>query len=355
VLTKKTPITLLSQTALLKRFNPFHVALAKRFFGQESVYKNYSIRWVIPKINEDKKELIFLCSSNIGSFYLVLDNKSKHIDDTNFIDKKNNQQQLFFSLLRHSHLLDAIDNALRLDIKIIKQISFDTELINTDPCLGFELVSLERPLVSGTLLKITQDGIEQLAQNITFKHIPSKIDKKLSININLLVYGVDLNYAFKKKMIAGDWVYISPDKGDLPFKVLLVDNTKTSYFIADIDIAQFSLKIKESLYGCKLVKADHASKNSLMQNNQNTDIETINNQNNSDQIGNHLLDLQFEIGRLQLSISELLKLAPGHIIELGRSFDEYSVHIYSNNSLVAKGELALLGQALCVRVSSVEQ
>lgn len=61
-----------------------------------------------------------------------------------------------------------------------------------------------------------------------------------------------------------------------------------------------------------------------------------------------------ELGSIVLSVEELLAVTPGQIFPLGKQLSDRYVAIKVNNKVIAHGELALLGDNLCVRVAIVE-
>jgi flagellar motor switch protein FliN/FliY len=58
------------------------------------------------------------------------------------------------------------------------------------------------------------------------------------------------------------------------------------------------------------------------------------------------------IGKTQLSVSELLKLAQGSVLELDRKVGE-AIDIYVNNRLVARGEVVVVDERLGVTMTEI--
>lgn len=62
--------------------------------------------------------------------------------------------------------------------------------------------------------------------------------------------------------------------------------------------------------------------------------------------------VQAVLGKSQLEVSQLLKLAPGAVIELDRKVGE-AIDIYVNNRLVARGEVVLVEDHLGVTMTEI--
>ncbi len=62
--------------------------------------------------------------------------------------------------------------------------------------------------------------------------------------------------------------------------------------------------------------------------------------------------VQAVLGRSHLEVSQLLKLAPGAVLELDRKVGE-AIDIYVNNRLVARGEVVLVDDHLGVTMTEI--
>lgn len=62
--------------------------------------------------------------------------------------------------------------------------------------------------------------------------------------------------------------------------------------------------------------------------------------------------VQAVLGKTALEVSQLLKLAPGAIVELDRRVGE-AIDIYVNNRLVARGEVVLVDEHLGVTMTEI--
>ena len=60
------------------------------------------------------------------------------------------------------------------------------------------------------------------------------------------------------------------------------------------------------------------------------------------------------LGRSKMDVSDLLKLAPGTVLELDRRVGE-AIDIYVNNRLVARGEVVLVEDKLGVTMTEIVQ
>jgi flagellar motor switch protein FliN len=58
------------------------------------------------------------------------------------------------------------------------------------------------------------------------------------------------------------------------------------------------------------------------------------------------------LGRARMEVGELLKLAPGTVLELDRKVGE-AIDIYVNNRLVARGEVVLVEEKLGVTMTEI--
>ncbi len=64
------------------------------------------------------------------------------------------------------------------------------------------------------------------------------------------------------------------------------------------------------------------------------------------------VQLSVELGRKTVPISELLKLGPGSVIELGKAAGE-SLDLLVNGKLVARGEAVVVGEKYGIRITEV--
>jgi len=62
--------------------------------------------------------------------------------------------------------------------------------------------------------------------------------------------------------------------------------------------------------------------------------------------------IQAVLGRTQMEVSELLRLAPGSVLELDRRVGE-AIDIYVNNRLVARGEIVPVDDRLGVTMTEI--
>lgn len=64
------------------------------------------------------------------------------------------------------------------------------------------------------------------------------------------------------------------------------------------------------------------------------------------------VQVQAVLGKSNLEVSQLLKLAPGAVVELDRKVGE-AIDIYVNNRLVARGEVVLVEEQLGVTMTEI--
>ncbi len=71
-----------------------------------------------------------------------------------------------------------------------------------------------------------------------------------------------------------------------------------------------------------------------------------------DMLSDVTLDVKVELGRTQMVVDDVLKLGPGSVVELDKLAGD-PVDIYVNERLVARGEVLVLNDDFCVRISEI--
>ncbi len=64
------------------------------------------------------------------------------------------------------------------------------------------------------------------------------------------------------------------------------------------------------------------------------------------------LDVSIELGRTHMLLEDVLKLASGSVVELNKLAGD-PVDVYVNNRLVARGEVLVLNDNFCIRISEI--
>ncbi|PCI09905.1 flagellar motor switch protein FliN [bacterium] len=64
------------------------------------------------------------------------------------------------------------------------------------------------------------------------------------------------------------------------------------------------------------------------------------------------LNVRIELGRTKMYVEDVLKLSDGAVVELDKLAGD-AVDVYVNDRLVAKGEVLVLNDMFCVRVSEI--
>ena len=64
------------------------------------------------------------------------------------------------------------------------------------------------------------------------------------------------------------------------------------------------------------------------------------------------LDVRIELGRTRLRVEDVLNLSEGSVVEMDRLAGE-PVEVFVSDRLVARGEVMVHGERLCVRVSEI--
>jgi flagellar motor switch protein FliN len=69
-------------------------------------------------------------------------------------------------------------------------------------------------------------------------------------------------------------------------------------------------------------------------------------------LGNVNLNVKVRLGKTDMLIEDLLRLSPGRVVQLDTMSGE-PVDILVNNRVIAKGEVIILNEAFCVRISEI--
>lgn len=71
-----------------------------------------------------------------------------------------------------------------------------------------------------------------------------------------------------------------------------------------------------------------------------------------DLLGDVELDVTIELGRTQMLIEDVLRLGDGSVVELDKLAGD-PVDVYVNGRLVARGEVLVLNDNFCIRISEI--
>ena len=69
-------------------------------------------------------------------------------------------------------------------------------------------------------------------------------------------------------------------------------------------------------------------------------------------LGDVELDVKIELGRCQMLVGDVLRLAPGNVVELDKLAGD-PVDVYVNERLIAHGEVLVVNENFCVRVNEI--
>ena len=72
----------------------------------------------------------------------------------------------------------------------------------------------------------------------------------------------------------------------------------------------------------------------------------------ADILSNVNLTVKIRLGRAEMLIDDLLRLQPGRVVQLDTMSGD-PVDLLVNNKVVAKGEVIILNEAFCVRISEI--
>jgi len=64
------------------------------------------------------------------------------------------------------------------------------------------------------------------------------------------------------------------------------------------------------------------------------------------------LQVSIELGRTEMLVEDVLKLSPGSVVELDKLAGD-PVDVYVNHRLVARGEVLVLNDNFCIRISEI--
>lgn len=79
---------------------------------------------------------------------------------------------------------------------------------------------------------------------------------------------------------------------------------------------------------------------------------TAEQQGGIDMLGDVDLDVTIELGRTEMLVEDVLRLASGSVVELNKLAGD-PVDVYVNSRLVARGEVLVLNDNFCIRVSEI--
>lgn len=79
---------------------------------------------------------------------------------------------------------------------------------------------------------------------------------------------------------------------------------------------------------------------------------TAGEQGGIDMLGDVDLDVTIELGRAEMLVEDVLRLAGGSIVELNKLAGD-PVDVYVNGRLVARGEVLVLNDNFCIRISEI--
>lgn len=79
---------------------------------------------------------------------------------------------------------------------------------------------------------------------------------------------------------------------------------------------------------------------------------TAGEQGGIDMLGDVDLDVTIELGRTEMLVEDVLRLASGSVVELDKLAGD-PVDVYVNSRLVARGEVLVLNDNFCIRISEI--
>ena len=79
---------------------------------------------------------------------------------------------------------------------------------------------------------------------------------------------------------------------------------------------------------------------------------TAGEQGGIDMLGDVDLDVTIELGRTEMLVEDVLRLASGSVVELNKLAGD-PVDVFVNSRLVARGEVLVLNDNFCIRISEI--
>lgn len=79
---------------------------------------------------------------------------------------------------------------------------------------------------------------------------------------------------------------------------------------------------------------------------------TVGEQGGIDMLGDVDLDVTIELGRTEMLVEDVLRLASGSVVELNKLAGD-PVDVYVNGRLIARGEVLVLNDNFCIRISEI--
>lgn len=79
---------------------------------------------------------------------------------------------------------------------------------------------------------------------------------------------------------------------------------------------------------------------------------TAGEQGGIDMLGDVDLDVTIELGRTEMLVEDVLRLASGSVVELNKLAGD-PVDVYVNSRLIARGEVLVLNDNFCIRISEI--
>ena len=80
--------------------------------------------------------------------------------------------------------------------------------------------------------------------------------------------------------------------------------------------------------------------------------QPIGEQGGIDMLGDVDLDVTIELGRTEMLVEDVLRLTGGSIVELNKLAGD-PVDVYVNGRLIARGEVLVLNDTFCIRISEI--
>jgi flagellar motor switch protein FliN/FliY len=122
-----------------------------------------------------------------------------------------------------------------------------------------------------------------------------------------------------------------------------------SEVVDSIDIKELEAKIKTEYFGENIPKIEEEEPTPVIEDDVDKEVNELRNFGFLTDIN---LDLIVELGRVQMSMKDILKLTKGSAIELDRTTNQ-PVDLYVHNQLVAKGEIVAVDDCFGLKVIEV--
>ena len=243
---------------------------------------------------------------------------------------------LEFALLR---AIKALETALRSDVRIEQR----SGAIDRADGEQVQLHALIRGLPTGDAglsLFLDDPSASAIAKALDASATPNGVAERLPVPMRLCVNSVDLMLAELRTLRAGDIVL--PEHGQQPDRIIGV--------IADHLCCEIERAGERFRLVSRPVSARADARGEWFMQHPTDGVDTSHRASIDEALLEQLpVRLVFEVGRLDLPLTEIRRLAPGYLLPLTRP-TESAVDVVANGRKIGQGSLVKIGDSIGVRV-----